>query len=127
MEHSQDDHKEVEGMWYHQYLLGSGRPSKLDDHARRRLIREATKRAMATLKELQAFMAKAGHCVHVTTIPQALHKFGLDGTRVEIRKPLLKKAHLESCLRNAKTTPEILKPCSEKFCGLMRPRWNILA
>ena len=29
-----------------------GRPSKMDDQARRRLIREATKRPMATLKEL---------------------------------------------------------------------------
>ena len=37
-------------------LLRSGRPSKLDDQARRRLIREATKRPMETLKELQAFI-----------------------------------------------------------------------
>ena len=49
-------------------LSRSGRPYKLDDQARRRLIREATKRSMATLKELQAFMAKTGHYVHVTTI-----------------------------------------------------------
>ena len=35
-------------------LLRSGRPSKLDNQARRRLIREATKRPMATLKEVQA-------------------------------------------------------------------------
>ena len=82
-------------------LPRSGRPSKLDDQARRRLIREATKRPMATLKELHAFMAKTGHCVHVTTISQALHKSGLYGG-VARRKPLLKKAHLESCLRNAK-------------------------
>ena len=75
----------------------SGRPSKLDDQARRRLIREATKRPMANLKELQVFMAKTGHRVHVITISQALHKSGLYG-----RKPLLKKAHLESCLRYAK-------------------------
>ena len=33
-------------------LPRSGRPSKLDDQARRRLIRKATKRPMATLKEL---------------------------------------------------------------------------
>ena len=58
-------------------LPRSSRPSKLDDQARRRLIREATKRPMATLKELHAFMAKTGHCVHVTTISQALHKSGL--------------------------------------------------
>ncbi|KAJ8401237.1 hypothetical protein AAFF_G00388190 [Aldrovandia affinis] len=42
-------------------LPRSGRPSKLDDRARRRLIREATKRPMATMKELQDFMAKSGN------------------------------------------------------------------
>ena len=46
----------------------SSRPFKLDDQVRRRLIREATKRPMTPLKELVAFMAKAGHCVHVMTI-----------------------------------------------------------
>ena len=49
-------------------LPRSGHPSKLDDHVKRRLIREATKRPIATLKEVQAFMAKTGHCVHGTTI-----------------------------------------------------------
>ena len=56
---------------------------------------------MATLKELHAFMAKTGYCVHVTTISQALHKSGLYG-RVARRKPLLKKSHLDSHLRYAK-------------------------
>ena len=42
-------------------LPRSGHPSKQDDQARRRLIRESTKRPIATLKELQAFMAKPGH------------------------------------------------------------------
>ena len=56
---------------------------------------------MATLKEFQVLMVKTGHCVHVTTISQALHKFGLYG-RVARRKPLLKKAHIESRLRYAK-------------------------
>ena len=65
-------------------LSRSSRPSKLDDQARRRLISEATKRSMVTLKELQAFMAKTGHCVHVT-ISEALHKSGLHG-RVPRRK-----------------------------------------
>ena len=82
-------------------LPRSGRPSKLDDKTRRRLMREATKRPMSTLKELQAFMVKTDHCVYVTTISQALHKSGLYG-RVARRKPLLKKAHLESRLRYAK-------------------------
>ena len=38
-----------------------------------------------------------------------------------------KKAHLESRLRYAKTTPDILKSCGKKFCGLTKPRWNFLA
>ena len=76
-------------------------PSKLDDQARRRLIREATKRPFENSKELHAFMAKTGHCVQVTTIAQARHKSGPYG-RVARRKPLLKKAHLESHLRYAK-------------------------
>ena len=84
-------------------LPRTGHPSKLDDQVRRRLIREATKRPMAALKELQAFIAKTGHCVHVTTISQALHKSGLSGG-VARRKPLLKKAHLQSRLRFAKNT-----------------------
>ena len=71
-------------------LPRSGRLSKLDDQAKRRLMREATKRPEATLKELQVFMAKTGHCVHVTTISQALHESGLYG-RVARRKPLLEK------------------------------------
>ena len=49
-------------------LPRSGRSSKLDDQARRRLISEATKRPIATLKELHAFITKTGHCAHVTTI-----------------------------------------------------------
>ena len=105
-------------------LPRSGCPSKLDDHVRK-LMKVATKRLMATLKELHAFMAKTGHCEHVT-ISQAFHKSGLYG-RVARRKPLLKKAHLESHLRYAKTTSEILKPCGKTFCGLTKPRWNFLA
>ena len=91
----------MEGVWYHQILPRSDRPYKLDDQVRRRLIREATKRQVSTLKELHAFMAKTGHRVHVTTTFEALHKFGLY-YREERRKPLLKKAHLESRLRYAK-------------------------
>ena len=67
-----------------------------------RLIREATKRPMATFKELEEFMAKTGHCVNVPTIPQELHKKSDLCGRVAIRKPSLKNAHLESHLRNAK-------------------------
>ena len=78
-----------------QTLPGSGRHSKLDERARRKLVREATKRPTATLKQLQEFMTKSGHCVHVTTISQILHKCGLYG-RVARKKPLLKKGHMQS-------------------------------
>ena len=74
-------------------LPRSGRSSILDDQGRRRLIREATKRPMATLKKLQAFMIKTGHFVHVTTTSQTLHKPGLHG-RMARRKPFLKKPTL---------------------------------
>ena len=76
-------------------------PSKLDDQARRRQIREATKRPMATLKELHSFIVKTGHYEHVTTnIPSTPQGFPYG--RVARRKPLLKKAHLETHLRYAK-------------------------
>ena len=82
-------------------LARSGYHSKLDNQARRRLIREATKRPIATLKEVHAFMAQTGHCVHVTTISQPFHKSGLYG-RVARRKPVLQKAHFEFHLKCAK-------------------------
>ena len=53
------------------------------------------------MKELQTFMAKTGHCVHVIIISQALHKSGLYGS-VARRESLLKKAHLESHMMDAK-------------------------
>ena len=90
MEYSQDNHLEVEGVWYHQEPDLIRPSSKLDDQTKRRLIGMATKRPMAALKVLQSFMAKTGHCVHVTTISQALYKSGLYG-RVARRKTLLKK------------------------------------
>lgn len=83
-------------------LPRSGRPSKLDDRARRKLIREATKRPKATLKDLQVFMAGTGLSVHVTTISQVLHKAGLYG-RVARKKPFLKKSHTQARLCYAKT------------------------
>ena len=101
LEHSKTIIKKWKAYGTTKILPRSGHRSKLDDQARRRLIREATKRPMAALKELHAFMAKTGHCVHVTTISQALHDYGLYG-RVARRKPLLKKAQLEPRLKFAK-------------------------
>jgi len=95
-------------------LPRSGHPSKLDGRARRTLIREATKRPKATLKDLQGFMAGTGQSVHMTTISQALHKAGLYG-RVARKKPFLKKCHTQSCLRYAKTHLEDWKTIWQKL------------
>ena len=69
-----------------------GRPPKLTGRARRALIREAAKRPMITLDELQRSTAMVGESVHRTVISHALHKLGLYG-RVARREPLLKQSH----------------------------------
>ena len=63
-----------------------GRPPKLTGQARRAFIREAAKRPMVTLEELQRSTAQVGESVHRTTISCALHKSGKKKTIVE-RKP----------------------------------------
>ncbi|CDQ97598.1 unnamed protein product, partial [Oncorhynchus mykiss] len=63
-----------------------GRPSKLSAHTRIRLIRDAAKRPMITLDELQRSTAEVGDSVHRTTISGILHKSGIYG-RVARRKP----------------------------------------
>src|SRR4029434_10363380 len=67
-------------------LPRAGRPHKLSDLARRRLVREATKTLMTTLKDLQASAAEMGETLHTTTVAQVLHQSKLYGT-----EPLLKK------------------------------------
>uniref|UniRef100_A0A803JMT1 Transposase Tc1-like domain-containing protein n=1 Tax=Xenopus tropicalis TaxID=8364 RepID=A0A803JMT1_XENTR len=69
-------------------LPRTGCPSKIDEKTRRKLVREATKRPTATLKELQQYLASTGCLVHVTTISRILHMSGLWG-RVARRKPFL--------------------------------------
>ena len=68
-------------------LARAGRPHKLSDRARRRLVREATKTPMTTLKELQASAAEMGETLHTTTFARVLHQSKLYG-----REPLLKKS-----------------------------------
>ena len=54
-------------------LPKAGRPHKQSDRARRRLVREATKTPMTTLKELKASVAQMGETiVHTTTVAQVL-------------------------------------------------------
>lgn len=81
-------------------LPRAGRPYKLRDRARRRLMREATKTPTTTLKEFKASLAQMGKTVHTTTVARALHQLKLYG-RVAKRKPLLKKAHIKSHLEFA--------------------------
>uniref|UniRef100_A0A6I8RU66 Transposase n=1 Tax=Xenopus tropicalis TaxID=8364 RepID=A0A6I8RU66_XENTR len=73
-------------------LPRQGRPPKLTGRTRRALIRNAAKRPMVTLDELQRSTAQVGESVHRTTISRALHKVGLYG-RVARRKPLLTENH----------------------------------
>lgn len=54
-----------------------GRPRKLTGPTRRALIRDAVKRPMMTLDELQKSAAQAGECVHRTTISRVLQKYGI--------------------------------------------------
>src|SRR4029434_5025265 len=68
-------------------LPSTGRPHKLSDHARRRLVTEATKTPMTTMKELQASAAEMGETLHTTTVAWVLHQSKLYG-----REPLLKKS-----------------------------------
>ena len=77
-----------------------GHPAKLTSRTKRKLIREATKRHMVTLEELQRSTAEVGESVHRTTISRVLHKSGLYG-RMARRKPLLKVNHKKSHLEFA--------------------------
>uniref|UniRef100_A0A669ESK4 Transposase Tc1-like domain-containing protein n=1 Tax=Oreochromis niloticus TaxID=8128 RepID=A0A669ESK4_ORENI len=81
-------------------LPRQGRPPKLTGRTRRALIRNAAKRPMVTLDELQRSTAQVGESVHRTTISRALHKVGLYG-RVARRKPLLTENHKKSHLQFA--------------------------
>ncbi|CAB1441192.1 unnamed protein product [Pleuronectes platessa] len=53
-------------------LPRGGRPPKLKSRTRRKLIREATRRPMVTLEELQRSTAEVGETVHRTTISRLL-------------------------------------------------------
>ena len=53
-------------------LPGARCHHKLSDLARRRLVREATKTPMATLKELKASAAEIGETLHTATFAEVL-------------------------------------------------------
>ncbi|MBN3294624.1 TCB2 transposase, partial [Polypterus senegalus] len=63
---------------------------KLNDHARRRLVKEATKGHVITLKELQATITETGETVQTKTVAWVLYQSKLCG-RVAKRKLLKRK------------------------------------
>ena len=75
-----------------QILPRSGRPSKLNSQASRKLVLDVTVNPTMILKDLQGFMSEMGVSVNQSTISQSLHKAGLyeQGAR---KKTLLKKTH----------------------------------
>uniref|UniRef100_A0A674EJM0 Tc1-like transposase DDE domain-containing protein n=1 Tax=Salmo trutta TaxID=8032 RepID=A0A674EJM0_SALTR len=83
-------------------LPRTGRPSKIYEKTRRKLVREASKRPTATLKELQEYLASTSCMLHVTTISRILHMNGLWG-RVARRKPFLTMKNIQARLKFAKT------------------------
>uniref|UniRef100_A0AAX7UKG3 Transposase Tc1-like domain-containing protein n=1 Tax=Astatotilapia calliptera TaxID=8154 RepID=A0AAX7UKG3_ASTCA len=107
-------------------LPRQGRPPKLTGRTRRALIRNAAKRPMVTLDELQRSTAQMGESVHRTTISRALHKVGLYG-RVARRKPLLTENHKKSRLQFTTSHVGTRQTCGRRCSGQMRPKWNFLA
>lgn len=71
----------------------------LTGHARKALIREATKRPMVTLGELQISTAQVGESVHRKTISHTIHKYCL--YRRVVRKKSLSKESRNSHLKFA--------------------------
>ena len=83
-------------------LPRTGHPSKINEKMRRKLVREASKRPTATLKELQEFQGSTGCGLHVTKISSILHMYGLWG-RMARRKPFLTKKNIQARLEFGKT------------------------
>lgn len=103
-------------------LPRSGRLSKLDDWARRTLIREASTRPVVTLKEMQVFRHGTGQSVHVITIFQALHKAGLYDSLAR-KKTFLKKCHTLCHLCYAKRHLKDTLSCGTRCHCEIWPNW----
>ena len=58
-------------------LPRTGRPSKIDEKTRRKLVREASKRPTATLKELQEFLASAGCVLRDNNLPYSSYEWAM--------------------------------------------------
>lgn len=64
--------KKVEKMEHNIDITRTGHPTKINEMRRWKLIREAAKRHMATLKVLQEYLASTGHSLHVRTVSHIL-------------------------------------------------------
>src|SRR4029434_6793126 len=102
-------------------LPRAGRPHKLSDRARSRLVREATKTPMTTLKEFQASAADMGETLHTTTVAQVLHQSKLHG-----REPENNMDQISTRVRQ-KGMSETPWTSGRRFCGLMRPKWSFFS
>uniref|UniRef100_A0A673XKP2 Tc1-like transposase DDE domain-containing protein n=1 Tax=Salmo trutta TaxID=8032 RepID=A0A673XKP2_SALTR len=78
----------------------SGRPSKISERQRRRMVRTVKNSPQTTSKDLQHHLAADGVTVHRSTIQRTLHKEKLYG-RVMRKKPFLHTRHKQSRLRYA--------------------------
>ena len=78
-----------------QTLPRSGRPFKLSNRARRKLVRDVTVNPTTILKDLQGSMSEMGVGGHQSTMSHSLHKAGLDGEEAR-KKPLLIETHLKA-------------------------------
>lgn len=92
----------------------SGRPSKISERQRRRMVRTVKNSPQTTSKNLQHHLAADGVTVHHSTIQRTLHKEKLYG-RVMRKKPFLHTRHkqsLEVCKRTFGQASFILEYCA---------------
>ncbi|TKS65777.1 Transposable element [Collichthys lucidus] len=87
----------------------SGRPRKISEKQRRRMVRTVKVNPQTSSKDQQHDLAAEGVTVHRSTIQRTLHKEMLYG-RVMRRKPFLRTCHKQSRLRYAKA--HLDKPAS---------------
>lgn len=87
----------------------SGRPRRISERQRRRMVRMVKYNPQTTSKDLQGHLAADGVTVHRSTIQRTLHKEKLYG-RVMRKKPFLRTRHKQSRLRYAKA--HLDKPAS---------------
>lgn len=94
-------------------LQRTGRPSKIDERTRWKLIRKAAKRPRATLNELQGYLASTSQSLHVRAISHI--------------PPPPKKNKPQTNKKQKHPSYPINHPkqCGKMYSGLMRPRWNL--